>query len=147
MSSQLEFQDLFSRFISSGPRHYTYALEIRNPNYLNEKYFSFLNQNNLKVVFMQGYYMPDIVETYNLYQEYVKELTVIRLMGRDRKGMEARTRGEWDRIVEPKDEELENITSMIRHLRSEDVKVHINVNNHYQGSAPRTITKLLKLLH
>jgi uncharacterized protein YecE (DUF72 family) len=147
MSSQLEFQDLFSAFISSCPRDYTYALEIRNPNYLNEKYFAFLNQNNLKMVFMQGYYMPDIVETYDQYQEYIKGLTVIRLMGRDRKGMEAKTRGEWNRIVEPKDEELENITSMIRHLRSEDVRVYINVNNHYQGSAPRTIAKLQKLLH
>jgi len=147
MKSQLEFQDLFSAFISACPDDHTYALEIRNPNYLNEKYFEFLLQNNLKTVFMQGYYMPEIVETYNQYQEFVKNLTVIRLMGRDRKEMEAKTRGEWNRIAELKDEELEDISSMIKHLRSEDVKVYININNHYEGSAPRTIEKMLSLLN
>ena len=35
---------------------------------------------------------------------------------------------------------------MIKDLNSRDVDVYLNVNNHYEGSAPLTIEKIKKLI-
>ena len=60
--------------------------------------------------------------------------------------MEERTGNRWDRIVEPKDGELAKQVKMVRDLRQRNHDIFINVNNHYEGSAPRTIEKFEALL-
>ena len=57
---------------------------------------------------------------------------------------EKKTKGQWSEIVEPKDD-LERIADMIREI-SRDLPVTVNVNNHYEGSAPKTINRLSLLL-
>ncbi len=79
MPSQIQFQDQFEKFISACPRDYNYGIEIRNPNYLNKRYFEFLNANDLSHVFLQGYYMPSIFPLYASYRTYIKKSTTIRL--------------------------------------------------------------------
>ncbi|MCU0289831.1 MAG: DUF72 domain-containing protein, partial [Acidobacteria bacterium] len=39
MPSQVEFLEKFGRFISACPKNFPYAVEIRNPYYLNDRYF------------------------------------------------------------------------------------------------------------
>jgi uncharacterized protein YecE (DUF72 family) len=45
-------------------------------------------------------------------------------------------------VVEPKDSELAELARMVRDLRRHNHDIFINVNNHYEGSAPRTIERL-----
>jgi uncharacterized protein YecE (DUF72 family) len=133
MPTQKAFQETFGAFIRKCPSGYHYCVEIRNPNYLNAEFFSFLDSNDLF----------DIVDK-NAGQ--IHGLAVIRLHGPDREGIEERTGKSWDRIVDPKDDELERIAGMVKGLLSRDVSVYLNVNNHYEGSAPLTIEKLRRLL-
>jgi uncharacterized protein YecE (DUF72 family) len=142
MRSQAEFQERFGAFIKTCPDGYTYGVETRNPNYLNDAYFHFLSQNSLQHVFLQGYYMPPIYRIYEKYGSVIREGTVIRLLGPDRKGMEEKSQGKWHRIIAPKDEELDSILDMVENLLSRDIDVTLNVNNHYEGSAPLTIRKI-----
>jgi len=146
MPSQKAFQEAFEAFIRKCPSGYSYCVEIRNPNYLNADYFSFLEKNGLHPVFLQGYYMPPIFDIYREHADTIRGLTVLRLHGPDREGMEEKTGGSWGRIVAPKDEELERIAEMAGSLLKRDVSVYVNVNNHYEGSAPLTIEKLRKLM-
>lgn len=146
MKSQFEFQGLFREFVSNLPERFLFAIEIRNPNYLNDTYFQFLRDNKLGHVFMQGYDMPPIYEIYERYKDYIKDFTVIRLHGPDKQGIETRTGGVWNKIVDPKDDELEKICYMVIQLLERDIEVYLNVNNHYEGSAPRTIQKIRNLL-
>ena len=146
MASQNQFQQQFASFIANCPGGYSYAVEIRNPNYLNKKYFEFLNANHLYQVFLQGYYMPSIFPVYENYKTYLKELTVIRLHGPDRVAIEKKTKGNWDKIVEPKDDELSDLGDMLQQLWRDNVEVHLYVNNHYEGSAPKTIERIEELL-
>jgi uncharacterized protein YecE (DUF72 family) len=146
MKSQKEFLGLMNRFTSGLPAGINFAVETRNPNYLNEDYFRFLYKNRLAHVFLQGYYMPPVFDLYGKYKNDIKEFTVIRLHGPDRKGMEERADGEWNKIIEPRDAELERIAAMIVELLDREVDVYLNVNNHYEGSAPLTILKLKELL-
>jgi len=70
---------------------------------------------------------------------------MIRLHGPDRKNMETLTKKRWDKIVEAKDNELNAVVRIVRELQQGGVEVYINVNNHYEGSAPLTIDRLLQL--
>lgn len=142
MSSQKTFQDRFSEFAKNIPKGYTYAIEIRNPNYLNAPYFYFLNDNNLRHVFLQGYYMPAITNVFLNFASSIKNETVLRLHGPDRKGIEKKTGRKWDQIVENRDDEILAIVRMIQQLLDKDISVYVNVNNHYEGSAPLTIERI-----
>jgi uncharacterized protein YecE (DUF72 family) len=146
MASQQEFLDRFSEFITKCDSKFFYALEIRNPWYLNKKYFDFLNAHQLGHVFLQGYYMPDITEVYQKYWGLIRNTTVIRLHGPNRKEIEEKSKGEWNKIYMSKDNELARITKIIEELHSKNLDIYANVNNHYEGSAPLTIEKIRNLL-
>ncbi len=147
MKSQFEFQGLMREFVKILPEGYDFSFEIRNPNYLNEDYFNFIKEHKVGHVFLQGYYMPPIHQIYQRYKDFIKDFTVIRLHGNDRHGIENRSQGEWNKILDPKDDELEQIIEMIAELLDRKVDVYLNVNNHYEGSAPLTIEKIKKMMH
>jgi uncharacterized protein YecE (DUF72 family) len=146
MPSQKAFLDRFGEFIAECPGEFTYCMEIRNPNYLNQKFFDFLGENNLHNVFLQGYYMPSIFKVYDQFADSIKTLTVIRLHGPGRKDIEAKSGSSWNRIIEPKDSDLESLKKMLEDLRSKKVDTYLNVNNHYEGSAPLTIERIKTIL-
>lgn len=146
MSSQVEFMERFESFIETADRNFNYAIEIRNPNYINKKYFEFLNQNNLNMVFLHGYYMQPVWDSFNNFKELIKDTVVLRLHGPDRKGIESKTGGDWSKIVESKENEIPKITTIIQFLLMNEVDVFVNVNNHYEGSAPLTIKKIQQQL-
>jgi uncharacterized protein YecE (DUF72 family) len=142
MPSQEHFIGQFERFISRCPKEYQYGVEIRNPNYLNESYFRFLNQHKLGHVFLQGYYMPPIHTIYNQFSELIDNMAIIRLHGPDRKKIEDLTKKTWNDIVLPKDDDLSWIIPMIQHIMDRNIDIYVNVNNHFEGSAPLTIKKI-----
>ncbi|MBU1565093.1 MAG: DUF72 domain-containing protein [Proteobacteria bacterium] len=146
MDGLKQFTDLFESFIAGIPKGYMYCVEIRNPNFLKEDYFSFLADQNLGHVFLQGYYMPSIFELYEKHKDGLTDPIVIRLHGSDRQGMEERTKNLWDKIVSPKDDELLSLKNMVADLRKRQRQVFFHVNNHYEGSAPKTIEKIKNLL-
>jgi uncharacterized protein YecE (DUF72 family) len=123
-------------------------VEVRNPQYLNKAYFDLLARNGLSPVLMQGYWMPSIAQVYEQWRSLIgrQQFAVLRLLGPDRKGIERETGKKWDRIVAPKDDELGGIVDVVKDLRGCDIEVDINVNNHYEGSAPRTIERIKALL-
>jgi uncharacterized protein YecE (DUF72 family) len=146
MASLNHFIELFEVFHQGLPNDYQYCIEIRNPNFLKIKYFDFLSEHHLGPVFLQGYYMPSVFELYEQFKDQIDDPVVLRLHGPDRKGMEERTNNVWDEIVEPRDGELLQLECMVKDLLERRHEVFINVNNHYEGCAPRTIEKIRGLL-
>jgi uncharacterized protein YecE (DUF72 family) len=146
MASQRAFLKALDIFLSTLPGDFTFAVESRNPNYLNRAYFDFLHDHKAAPVFIQGYYMPSIVSLYEKFADSIRGTAVIRLHGYDRDEMEKATGEKWNAIVAPKDEELSAVAKMIRDLIKRNVNVYLNVNNHFEGSAPLTIEKMVKLL-
>ena len=145
MPNQMAFQDQLQEFCHKLPPRFYYCIEIRNQNYFNRQYFEFLQAMKLSHVFLQGYWMPPIFQVYDHLKKYIKRHAVIRLHGPDRKGIEKLTKSKWNTIVEPKDEELYKLKSMVKELMTKEVKVTLNVNNHYEGSAPMTIDRFVNL--
>jgi len=148
VDGQQAFQKRLAAFFEQAPIGYAYALEIRNPRYLNESFYEFLLAYGVSPVFLQGYWMPPIVSLYEQWRRLVlqQKQVVIRLHGPDREGIEVKTGKRWDRIVESRDEELDAVVAMVEDLLEQGMEVYLNVNNHYEGSAPLTIDRLRALM-
>lgn len=146
MPNQGVFQEKLATFFMQAPKGFVYAIEIRNPNFLNPAFFSFLKSQQLSYVFMDGYYMPPVYEVYKIAKAFISGSTVLRLLGPDRKGIEKQSAKIWNKRIAPRDKSLSAIARMINDLLSREVDLTVNVNNHYEGSAPLTIKQLLELL-
>ena len=90
--------------------------------------------------------MHPIFPLFENHADQIGEQVVIRLIGPDRHGIEERTGNKWNAIVDPKDEELDCLVSLLHRLMSRDVEIYLNVNNHYEGSAPLTIQRIRERL-
>ncbi len=97
------------------------------------------------MVFSEKQYMPHIVDLYRKFGHLLSSLVVIRLLGGDRMEIEKATQQEWNRIVEPKSQ-LPSIAVMINELSNHGKQVYLNVNNHFEGSAPLPIERVKQLL-
>jgi len=142
IESQSAFLARLSEFFAAAPAGLPCAIEPRNPGWLDERYFEFLAQRELGHVFLQGYYMPQAAALYEKFGHLLRGTVVVRLHGPDREGIERAAGERWDRIVAPKDGELKGIIDMIRDMADHGLTVYLNVNNHYEGSAPLTIERL-----
>ncbi len=136
------FMKIFEVFLQGLPEGYQYCIEIRNPNYLKSEYFDFLAEHHLGHVFLQRYYMPSIFGLYDKFRDRLSDPVVIRLHGMDREGIEERTKSVWDTIVDPRDDEILQLKNVLSDLRKRRHQLFLNVNNHYEGSAPRTIERI-----
>jgi uncharacterized protein YecE (DUF72 family) len=145
MPSLDEFLERLDAFLSAAPPGLPIAVETRNANYLTDSYFTLLKRRGAGHVFLQGYWMPPVTGVYGKFGDLLAGTSVVRLHGPDREGMEERTGGSWDRIVTPHDEELTAIAGMVGEMSSRGLDVYLNVNNHYEGSAPLTLEKLAAL--
>ncbi|MBN1895834.1 DUF72 domain-containing protein [bacterium] len=141
MPSLQAFMERLGGFFEKAPSGLPYAVEPRNANYIKKEYFQFLNDRGLIHVFSEKRFMPHVYEVYENHSDLSAPSAVIRLLGGDRKEIEEATRQRWDRIVFPKDDK-ENIVDMACSLLDAGKMVTINVNNHYEGSAPMTIDSL-----
>jgi uncharacterized protein YecE (DUF72 family) len=148
MADQQRFEKLLEGFSQQLPNTHQYAVEVRNARYLNPSYFKLLERNGLSPVLLEGYWMPPIAEVYRKWRQLIAghELVVIRLLGPDREGIEQQAGKRWDQIVAPKGEQLREIAGMVQDLLGHGVDVYVNVNNHYEGSAPLTIERFQQLL-
>ena len=82
---------------------------------------------------------------YEKHKNDIEKFTVIRLHGPDRTDIEKKANNNWNRILEPRDNELDLLKAMINDLIERKFQVTISVNNHYEGSAPLTIDRFVNL--
>ena len=146
MDSRKQFLDRLDTFFSALPKGLPYAVELRNPRWIDSSWFSYLQGQHVAPVLLQGYWMDDITATLQRYGDQLGDRACIRLHGDDRKGIEQATGEDWSRIVTSRDDELSLLAPLIAKVAKEGTTLYINVNNHYEGSSPLTISKLEKLL-
>lgn len=146
MSSLEAFLDRLHVFFEAAPRETAIAIESRNPNYLVPPFFDFLRSHGLGYVFLEGYHMPPIEKVFAEHGALTDTMVVLRLHGTEREGIEKKTGETWNAIVAPKDDSLDGVAAIIDAYARRKIRVYVNVNNHYEGSAPLTIQRLLKRL-
>lgn len=147
MNSQADFEKKIEGFLEkiSGNK-VPIGIEIRNPNYLNKKFFDFIERNKIIPVFLLGYYMPDITKIIRDFGKTITGSVVIRLHGPDRSGIEKISGENWNKIYINRQEEINSISILFNELLSREIDLFINVNNHFEGSAPLTIDRIKKTM-
>lgn len=146
MGSAEEFLAKLDAFLAPVSPEFTCAVETRNPDYLSPALFDCLAARSAGCVPAKGYHMPHIGDVWNRYRPDVGGLAVIRLIGPDRSGIEEKTNKRWDRIVEPRPDGLDAAAAIVMGNAERGIRTFVNVNNHYEGSAPLTIERLLARL-
>ena len=146
MRDRASFLAYLDGFFASLPGGWTCGIEPRNPQYLERDYFELLRRHGISHVFCQGYYMPPVQKIYPQVADLLVSPVVIRLMGPDRAEIERKTGKRWDAAVDPRDEDLAGIADVVEDMLARGQQVIVNVNNHYEGSAPITIRKLRDIL-
>ena len=121
------------------------GIECRNANYLKREYFQFLKDHGIVHVFSEKLYLPHVYELYSQFSDLIGDRVALRLLGGDRKEIETKTKGNWNEIVDPKPD-LPEVASMIRDISNGSRLVKVYLNNHYEGSAPKSIERLQNLL-
>lgn len=146
MPSREAFIEQLQAFIERAPKKIPLAIECRNGPWLDETWFDFLNRAGASPVLSEKQFLPPIAELASAHKDHFGRTIVVRLLGDDRQAIEARTQNRWNEIVDPKPQ-LPRIAAALRDLASTGAhtsgrSVLVNVNNHYEGSAPRSIERL-----
>jgi uncharacterized protein YecE (DUF72 family) len=146
MPSKAAFLERLGGFVDRAPKGFQYAVETRNPNYLSRDFFGFLDERRVGYVYIDGYYMPPIGEIFEKYRPAAAGGCVIRLHGGDRLEIEESTGEVWNKIVAPKPEGIAAAARIVADRTERGEKTFLNVNNHFEGSAPLTIERFLDAL-
>lgn len=144
MAGPEAFRGRLARFLAAIPRDIPIGVECRNANYLDRGYFEFLSERGVSHVFSEKIYMPSIVALMDSFHGLFGGKIIIRLLGGDRKEIEKLSHERWNAIVDKKD--LAPIAERVRLFAKEGHPVVLNINNHYEGSAPLTIREMHALL-
>jgi hypothetical protein len=115
------------------------AVETRNPNDLSQESFDLLGEHRLGCVFKKGYRTPPIGSVFSRCDSVTTDYAVIRLHGGDRQEVEERTSSVWNAVVDRRLEGLAAAARIVPENARREIMSFVNVNNHYERSAPLTI--------
>ena len=146
MPSPGAFFEQLDEFFEKAPTGYQYAIETRNPAFLSESFFQFFRARGIGFVLLDSYYMPPIEQAVAKNDIHTTDFSIIRLHGGDRSEVEKITDKSWKKIVLPKPLGLKATAQVVRDNTRRGVTTYVNVNNHYEGSAPITIERFLEEL-
>jgi uncharacterized protein YecE (DUF72 family) len=136
-----DFMTRLDPFLSSLPKGFRYAVEIRNQEYLTPDYFGLLAAHNTAHVFNAWTRMPALDQQSRLPGALTADFTVVRaLLARGRNYEQAVKTFEPYRLAqEPNEGAREGIRQIAHETRSLKKDAFIYINNRLEGNAPSTI--------
>lgn len=136
-----EFIANLEQFLAKLPNGFRYAVEVRNREFLQPRYFDCLRERNIAHVFNAWTRMPLLSEQMAIPQAYTADFTVTRaLLRQGRKYEDAVAQFQpYDRVQDENPEAREALRAMIKRMREERRAGYIFVNNRLEGNSPETI--------
>jgi uncharacterized protein YecE (DUF72 family) len=144
----LDFAEQLDRFFSRLPAEGRYAVEIRNAEFLTPAYFAVLREHDVAHVFSSWTRMPSI----GMQLELPGSVTASFLVGRAllRPGRyyadAVDAFAPYDQIRDPNPELRSDLVRLVEMAEQLRIPAYLLVNNRAEGSAPRTIAAVAKLL-
>jgi uncharacterized protein YecE (DUF72 family) len=143
--SRSDFLERLIPFLKKLPKDYRFAVEIRNPDWLDAEFATVLRDFNIALVLQDQSWMPHPNELSQKFDPITADWTYIRWLG-DRKGIERVTKT-WDKTVVDRTNEMSGWVDVCYETVRRGVKVFGYANNHYAGHAPATIQQFRDLWH
>jgi uncharacterized protein YecE (DUF72 family) len=141
-----EFTSDLDRFLSALPRHFRYAVEIRNSEFLDPDYFQCLARHGAAHVFNAWTRMPELPEQIRLTDAFTTGFTVCRALLRRGRAYEDAVKlfSPYEDIQDPNPAGRQAIRDLIEWAKSNRQAAFIFVNNRFEGNAPRTIDAIVE---
>jgi uncharacterized protein YecE (DUF72 family) len=143
-----EFLSRLDDFLSSLPKDFRYAVELRNAGLLGERYGQLLEKHGAAHVYNHWCSMPGLSDQHQRIQDFSASFTVIRLL--TPLGMtyeEAKKRAApYDKIVGELPEMRAETVDLVKQAVSRRIRAYVLVNNRTEGNAPLTIQAMVDLL-
>ncbi|HEU5409177.1 MAG TPA: DUF72 domain-containing protein, partial [Nitrospira sp.] len=140
---QSEFLDRLREFLPTLPRDHRFALEIRNPDWLDARLADLLREYGLALVLQDQSWMPRPTEVFARFDPITANFTYARLLG-GRKGIETVTKT-WDRVVVGRSAELSEWHGILTTVRKRGIEEFVYINNHYSGCGHITARTFLNM--
>jgi uncharacterized protein YecE (DUF72 family) len=137
------FTDRLVPFLNKLPAGRKYAIEIRNPEWLDAEFADLLRQHKIALVLPDLPYMPRPEELAQKFDPITADWTYIRWLG-DRKGIELQTLT-WDKTIVDRTTELRSWVDFCYQIKRRGIMVYGYANNHYAGHGPATIRQFRDL--
>jgi uncharacterized protein YecE (DUF72 family) len=127
------FEERFRAFLSLLPGELRFAVEFRSRSWQDEEVFALLRQ--FDVAWCVNYWqdLPTVIET-------TTDLAYFRLVGQHEQFTYL------GRLQHDRSEELAALADTILDLRQRLKRVYVYVNNHFEGHAPATVSRLKTML-
>lgn len=140
-----EFGGLLDEFLAQLPQEFRYAVEIRNPEFLEPRYFELLRSRGMAHVYSAWTRMPELRIQLQIPQAATADFVVCRaLLRRSRPYEEAvRLFSPYDRVREPNPDAREALRELVRRAREKHQLAFLFVNNRLEGNAPETIREVV----
>ena len=141
-----EFLDRLDPFLAALPPHFRYAVEIRNPEFLEKDYFACLRGHRVAHVYNAWSKMPELRHQMAIPGSVTADFLVSRALLRhgrvyqDAVGLFA----PYTEIQDPNPEARESMRILIGRARENKQFLFLFVNNRLEGNAPLTILSLVE---
>jgi uncharacterized protein YecE (DUF72 family) len=141
-----EFLDRLDPFLAQLPPEFRYAVEIRNPEFLEKDYFSCLRGHGVAHVYNAWSRMPELRHQLSIPDSVTADFLVCRsLLRRGRSYEQAVGLFEpYREIQDPNPEARESMRILIGRAREDKRMLFLFVNNRLEGNAPLTILSVVE---
>lgn len=135
------FAKALEPFLDALPKGWRYAIEVRNPEFIEPAYFDALRARNVAHVFNAWTRMPPLEAQARLDEAFTADFLVTRaLLRHGRAYADAVKKFEPYRTVqEPNPGAREGLKALVERARSKHQMAFVFVNNRLEGNAPGTI--------
>jgi uncharacterized protein YecE (DUF72 family) len=141
-----EFVARLGQFLGALPVTFRYAIEVRNREYLQQRYFDCLRQHRAAHVLNAWTKMPALAEQMAMADAFPAEFTVVRALLRQGRKYEDAVQQftPYDQVRDENPEARDALRALIRRMREERRASYIFVNNRLEGNAPETIRAVVE---
>ena len=142
------FAKKIDEFLSRLPKKHSYAIEIRNREFLTGEYLALLRSHGVAHTLNNWTKMPPILEQIELAGVLTTSFSVARaLLKPGRTYQEAVDKFQpYDRIQEENPDLRRGLAEAVQRCVGEGKKLYAYVNNRAEGNSPKTIEAILDIL-
>jgi uncharacterized protein YecE (DUF72 family) len=140
------FLDRLHPFLAALPREFRYAVEIRNPEFLEKDYFACLRSHRVAHVYNAWSRMPELRHQLAIPDSATADFQVCRaLLRRGRMYQDAvDTFAPYSKVQDPNPEARDAMRVLIGRARENKEFLFLFVNNRLEGNAPTTILSVVE---
>jgi uncharacterized protein YecE (DUF72 family) len=141
-----DFLERLDPFLAKLPREFRYAVEIRNPDFLEREYFACLRTHKVAHVFNAWSRMPELRYQMKIPDSFTADFIVSRALLRQGRGYEDAVQlfSPYTEVRDPNPEVRASLRDMVRIAQDKQIPAYLFVNNRLEGNAPATIMAIME---